>query len=270
MSLDRSKVDQVGETLCFLGENMTITEFAEATIVVEALKKAISVLSQSSNAQDLCRRIAHAEFMDGFCHGVAAYLLDQRSFLVEVASYGKSHDFGSEGISAWDDSILGRSIRARRILIETEGDSTLFALPIELSGMTTGAFLFTLAHEVPSPIFSKETTSMLSNLGGLFMDTKGLSLKPTPTASQSTEIDDSSAVQELTTRQVRILHLMADGLTNAEIAKIVLLSESTVRQETIRIFRILKCHTRSEAIVKARASGIIASVQKFTESLPAK
>ncbi|MFM2031206.1 MAG: hypothetical protein RI927_826, partial [Actinomycetota bacterium] len=73
------------------------------------------------------------------------------------------------------------------------------------------------------------------------------------------------AVQELTTRQLRVLNLVADGLTNSEIAKLVLLSESTVRQETIRIFRILKCHTRSEAIVKARASGIIPSVQRVVQ-----
>jgi DNA-binding CsgD family transcriptional regulator len=244
------------------------TDLAEATAAIGTIKNAIRVLSQSSNAQDLCRRIAHADFMDGFCQGVAAYLLDQKSFLVEVASYGRSHDFGPSSISAWDDSILGRSIRARKILIEVEGDSTLFALPIELSGMTTGAFLFTLSKTLPSPVFSKETTSMLSSLGGLFMDSKGLSFKSTPSTSSLPSDDETVAVQELTTRQVRILHLMADGLTNAEIAKIVLLSESTVRQESIRIFRILKCHTRSEAIVKARASGLIASVQKFTESTP--
>jgi DNA-binding CsgD family transcriptional regulator len=244
---------------------MTITEVSEAKIAIRTLQNAISVLSQSSNAQDLCRRIAHAEFMDGFCHGVAVFLLDQRSVLVEVASYGRSHDFGDGDISAWDESILARSIRSRKIIIEVQGDSTLFALPIELSGMTTGAFLFTLSKDLPSPVFSKETTAMLSSLGGLFMDNKGLSLRnAAPGATSSTEPDEVS-VQELTTRQVQILHFMADGLTNAEIAKRVLLSESTVRQETIRIFRILKCHTRSEAIVKARANGVIAPVQKIGE-----
>lgn len=245
---------------------MTITNAAEATSAIRTLQNAIAVLSQSANAQDLCRRLAHADFMDGFCQGVAVYLLDQRSVLVEVATYGRTHDFGDGDISAWDESILGRAIRSRKILIEVDGDSTLFALPIEVSGMTTGAFLFTLSKHLPSPVFTKETTAMLSSLGGLFMDNKGLSLKNPAVTTKAVGETEQVPVQELTTRQVRILHLMADGLTNAEIAKIVLLSESTVRQETIRIFRILKCHTRSEAIVKARASGIIASVQKFSES----
>jgi len=247
---------------------MATAKVLENTTTLDAVKHAIAVLSASANAQDLCRRIAHAEFMDGFCHGVAVYLLDQRSYLVEVASYGKSQEFTQVDISAWDDSIMSKAIRARKIVIEESDSATLFALPIELAGMTTGAFLFTLSKEVPSPIFSKETTSMLSSLGGLFMDSKGLSLKATPVSQMANQDDEFVPVQELTTRQVQIIHFMADGLTNAEIAKLVLLSESTVRQETIRIFRILKCHTRSEAIVKARASGIIAKVQKFTESTP--
>ncbi|MCX8528831.1 MAG: LuxR C-terminal-related transcriptional regulator [Rhodoluna sp.] len=241
---------------------------SDVVVALDAVRHAISVLSQSSNAQDLCRRIAHAEFMDGFCQGVAAYLLDQRSHLIEVATYGRVHSFEALEISAWDDSILARAIRSRKIVIEQDEVSTLFALPIELAGMTTGAFLFTLAKDVTNPIFSKETTSMLSSLGGLFMDSKGLTLKPVSSSSAPSVEDEVLPVQELTTRQVQILHFMADGLTNAEIAKLVLLSESTVRQETIRIFRILKCHTRSEAIVKARASGIIESVKRVSESPP--
>jgi DNA-binding CsgD family transcriptional regulator len=247
---------------------MATAKVLDDTITLDAVKHAITVLSQSSNAQDLCRRIAHAEFMDGFCQGVAVYLLDQRSYLVEVAAYGRSFDFGTTEISAWDDSLLARAIRSRKIVVDTEAESTLFALPIELAGVTTGAFLFTLSAKVPSPIFTKETTSMLSSLGGLFMDNKGLSLRPTPASGGLTPQDEVLPVQELTTRQVQIIHYMADGLTNAEIAKLVLLSESTVRQETIRIFRILKCHTRSEAIVKARASGIIARVPKFNAIAP--
>lgn len=239
---------------------MTKTDFTDTSAAVLALKNAIKVLSESTNAQDLCRRIAHAEFMDGFCQGVTAYLLDQRSVLIEAASYGRTHDFGQMEIFAWDESCLARAIRSRSIVIEKIKDSTLFVLPIDLGGVTTGAFLFTLSADVPDPIFSRETTAMLSSLGGLFMDGKGLSLRSKPRPVTANSDVDSLPVQELTTRQVRILHFIADGLTNAEISKHVLLSESTVRQETIRIFRILKCHTRSEAIVKARASGIIERV----------
>jgi DNA-binding CsgD family transcriptional regulator len=227
---------------------------------LKAVQIGIEILSQSSNAQDLCRRIAHAEFMDGFCHGVAAFLLDQRSILVEVANYGHSFDLGREEISTQDVNVLSKAVRSRQIAIESLDTATLYALPIELAGVTTGAFLFTLSEEVPSPVFSKQVTSMLSRLGGLFMDVKGLSLKPQSSPRESDAAQSAASAQEMTTRQLKILHLMADGLTNAAISKEVLLSESTVRQETIRIFRIMNCHSRTEAIVKARAIGILTPV----------
>lgn len=227
---------------------------------LSAIQSGIEVLSQSTSALDLCRRIAHAEFMDGFCHGVAVHMLDQRSVLVEVASYGKHPDFEQDEIFTWDDNVMSKAVRSRKIAIEVVGDSTLFALPIELSGVTTGCFIFNLSKSVPEPVFSKQVVSMLSNLGGLFMDSKGLSLTQAAPPSGQSATATKSSVQELTTRQVTIIELMADGLTNAAIAKQVLLSESTVRQETIRIYRVLSCHTRTEAIVKARAAGLISKV----------
>ena len=235
-------------------------------IELKTVQTGIEILSQSKNAQDLCRRIAHAEFMDGFCHGVAAYLLDQRSMLVEVASYGRAFDFGAEGISTWDDNVMARAVRSRKIVEEQAEDLTLYALPIELAGVTTGAFLFTLSKKVPNPVFSKQVTSMLASLGGLFMDNKGLSLKESSGVAQNDERQSAASIQELTSRQLKILELVADGLTNAAIAKVVLLSESTVRQETIRIFRVLNCHSRTEAIVKARAIGLLPRVPQSFES----
>ena len=157
---------------------------------LEAIRVGIEILSQSSNAQDLCRRIAHAEFMDGFCHGVAVFLLDQRSMLVQVASYGQNFDLGQDEISTRDANVLSKAVRSRNIAVESLDTATLFALPIELSGVTTGAFLFTLAENAPSPAFSKQVTSMLSRLGGLFMGTKGLSLKE-PALNQKLLLDQS-------------------------------------------------------------------------------
>lgn len=241
---------------------MTLTN--AVGVELEAVRVGIDLLSKSTNAHDLCRRVAHADFMDGFCYGVAVFLLDQRSVLVEVASYGRGHDFGPEEISAWGETVLSKAVRSRKVAVEKVGDATLFALPIQHADVVTGAFLFNLSKELPTPVFSDEVTSMLSSLGGFFMENKGLSLRGAGSVASVSD-DGPVSVQELTSRQVRIIHLIAEGMTNAEIAKNVLLSESTVRQETIRIFRVLKCHSRSEAIVKARAAGIIAGVSTSGE-----
>jgi DNA-binding NarL/FixJ family response regulator len=63
--------------------------------------------------------------------------------------------------------------------------------------------------------------------------------------------------EDLTSRQLTILGHIQNGLVNLEIAKELMLSESTIRQETVRIYRALGVGNRQEAAKKARALGII-------------
>jgi DNA-binding NarL/FixJ family response regulator len=63
--------------------------------------------------------------------------------------------------------------------------------------------------------------------------------------------------ENLTQRQIQILDRMAQGLINAEIAQELMVSESTVRQETVRIYRELGVPNRAEASKKARILGIV-------------
>ena len=61
----------------------------------------------------------------------------------------------------------------------------------------------------------------------------------------------------LTSRQLRVLELMSLGKTNIAIAEIIGYSESTVRQETMAIYRILGVHDRNDACKVAYELGII-------------
>ena len=61
----------------------------------------------------------------------------------------------------------------------------------------------------------------------------------------------------LTERQLRILGLMAKGLTNAQISKRVGFSESTVRQETMAIYRYFGVSGRREAVRLAGMRGML-------------
>jgi DNA-binding CsgD family transcriptional regulator len=64
----------------------------------------------------------------------------------------------------------------------------------------------------------------------------------------------------LSPRQMEILNHMADGKTNAAIARIIGFSESTVRQETIEIYRILGVNDRRSAVSSAQLTGLIPQV----------
>ncbi len=63
----------------------------------------------------------------------------------------------------------------------------------------------------------------------------------------------------LTDRQTEILQLMAKGLTNSQIAKRVGFSESTVRQETMVIYRYFGVGGRREAVRLASLRGMLSN-----------
>lgn len=65
----------------------------------------------------------------------------------------------------------------------------------------------------------------------------------------------------LTGRQRTILAAMAEGMTNRQIAVRIAFSESTVRLESMAIYRYFGVHSRAEAVAAARASGELAHAE---------
>jgi pimeloyl-ACP methyl ester carboxylesterase/DNA-binding CsgD family transcriptional regulator len=65
-------------------------------------------------------------------------------------------------------------------------------------------------------------------------------------------LSEDPAFQALSARERQILTLIADGLSNAEIAERLVISEKTVRNHTSNVFDKLGVWTRAQAIVFAR------------------
>ena len=66
---------------------------------------------------------------------------------------------------------------------------------------------------------------------------------------------DRDMRQVLTYREMDVLHLLDQRLTNKEIARQLGISTETVRQHTVKLFRKLNVENRRQAIVVARALG---------------
>ena len=66
----------------------------------------------------------------------------------------------------------------------------------------------------------------------------------------------ASPFPQLTTREHEILHLLAAGQSNADIASSLFLSPKTVRNNVSAIFAKLQVASRAEAIVRARDAGL--------------
>lgn len=80
-------------------------------------------------------------------------------------------------------------------------------------------------------------------------DVLGLSAEPASAGSSGNKL--------LSARQLQVLNLMRQGLSNKRIAKQVNLSEFTVRGHVQSIFRILGVNSRSAAVFNAHKAGLI-------------
>jgi DNA-binding NarL/FixJ family response regulator len=68
--------------------------------------------------------------------------------------------------------------------------------------------------------------------------------------------DAGSEFLELTAREREVLDLIARGFGNAQIAKLLALTEKTVRNHINSIFSKLGTPNRAQAIVRAREAGL--------------
>ena len=97
-----------------------------------------------------------------------------------------------------------------------------------------------------------------------------LSLSPSasaPVPTRATSPETPAMVIDLTARQFRILQMMADGMTNQAISQRIGFSESTVRQETMAVYRHFGVHDRREAVQRAASRGLL-STSMDSEAIP--
>ena len=78
--------------------------------------------------------------------------------------------------------------------------------------------------------------------------------KVVPSKSQTTDFE---WVEPLSEREIEVLKLIADGLTNQEIAGRLFLSLNTVKVHTRNIYGKLGTNNRTQAAARARALGIL-------------
>ena len=62
---------------------------------------------------------------------------------------------------------------------------------------------------------------------------------------------------ELTPRELEVLRLVARGLSNADIARELIVGDATVKTHVARIFSKLDLHDRAQAVVLAYESGLV-------------
>ncbi|MEM6462172.1 MAG: response regulator transcription factor [Pseudomonadota bacterium] len=74
--------------------------------------------------------------------------------------------------------------------------------------------------------------------------------------SQAGSADNGLAV-DLTQRQIEVLHLISEGYSNRDVARLLNVTENTVKTHIKRMFRLLNVHTRASCVRKAQSLGLI-------------
>ena len=75
--------------------------------------------------------------------------------------------------------------------------------------------------------------------------------------SGETQASESELVEPLSEREIEVLQLIAEGLTNSEIASRLYLSLHTVKTHARNIYGKLGVRSRTQAVAKARALGVL-------------
>jgi len=63
--------------------------------------------------------------------------------------------------------------------------------------------------------------------------------------------------QPLSERELEVLHLLAEGLSNREIAERLVVAETTVKKHVNHVFDKLDVTSRTQAILRAREQGLL-------------
>jgi DNA-binding NarL/FixJ family response regulator len=226
-----------------------------AQTLLFAATHALDVILSSTDPADLCRQIVHSDYVPASTRGCEIFYLDGKSVLRSVGSYGISAG-QRVGISAWDDSPLSEAIREKKLVSGPIDPTTIeinvVAIPFVTHGVPVGLMAVVLEEQNYQLQSLQEASELFFKLGAFYLESLDLGNAMTSAMGAT-----PASPEDLSDRQLNILSHIQEGLVNLEIAKELMLSESTIRQETVRIYRALGVGNRHEAVKKAQALGLI-------------
>ena len=204
------------------------------------------------------------------------------------AGSGTLHLVGSFGVSAedldryratslWDSTPVADAVRAGEPLILPESSlvaerypwlagegrvpAPVAVWPLALPQERVGALVLHLAGPVDEASLRIDVSGIVAVLA-LYLSLTGGTDPASgngadPHARGSSATRAAEAPERLSDRQLEILRLIARGMTNPQISHRIGFSESTVRQESMAIYRFLGVNGRRDAVRVAHARGIL-------------
>lgn len=231
-----------------------------------AISKLATLSASATTPSSFVTEIVHDVFRQ--CEPTGAFLtrLTREGNLKMIASYGYADAAiaGYETISIWDATPSTDAVREKKFIAIRgseewrnrfpkiarilSDDQTVVAVPLIYRLGVIGAFTMSL-KECPSHLEAdQDFWNGVASICSFFVvnTSEPHTLSATPTIGVY-----------LTERQKKIVNHFKDGLTIAEIAGKLGYSHSTIRQEIIKIYRLLGVRDRKSAIVEATSRNLL-------------
>jgi len=215
------------------------------------LSRLIDLAVSSDSYEQLCQRVVHEEITQGLISGAHLYSVDSNLDMELQVSYGRTTLLVEPVVSAWGASLLSKCLVEKKMQFQEGKEAAHVALPLAKSSVPAGAMLLVMVPEMATPPVSEPVAQLLSKLGGFFVE-----VQPKLSLHARANGNDLRVAQQLTTRQIRIVQLIGASLTNGQIGRELSLSESTIRQETIKIYKAMGVSSRNEAVAAAKKLGL--------------
>lgn len=223
----------------------------------------------ASNADDFCKHLIHKALRSHQAAGAIIGVVGNDSKCRLIGKYGAWRIPPGATISIWDDSPIADAINSySRVALKKDSEMAAKYPESDIHLEGAKSYLF-------SPFDQKSKAIGFIGLG--FMEASAVEhlenfeLTLTTLAAEfiastsrpSVNLDGlpynhKKAGQDgLTSREIGVLRLLSENLTNYQIGRQLNLAESTIKQETVRIFRKLAVTNRKEAAEKARVIGLL-------------
>jgi DNA-binding NarL/FixJ family response regulator len=160
---------------------------------------------------------------------------------------------GMDGLEATRRILAGPAGAGCRIIILTTFDLDQYVY----AALTAGASGFLLKDVSPEQLV--DAVCMVRSGDALLAPSITRRLVERFASAASTPVAVGGDLSELTPRELEVLKLLARGLSNAELAAELVLSEATVKTHVARILRKLGLRDRVQAVVLAYQTGLAAT-----------
>lgn len=217
------------------------------------LPEALKVLNASSTPHDYCKRLTTHPILGQGMVGNHLFLLDNSGTFRLLGGFGIYPLDEDQVFTQFDDQIFANAANSGRFRRQSGSGGYDVAVCPAIKGDVPNGALLSVFRPGQGGSESFDVRGF-QELGyylalGIFVSSTGFTPAETSKRVPSGE--------KLTERQMLILTGIAAGKTNMAIAKELILSESAIKQETVKIFRSLGVENRRQAAQKAIAMGLV-------------